>query len=108
MLTANSLNVLARATQDKAIVLAMYLNVPTTKLVNIRIESDEKNVDAENQCLNMLQYWKNMRATAKEKEKIADLARGLKEAGFAEIAEVVDERHKDNVELTSDSLPSSS
>ena len=105
MLTAASLGVLARAVQDKSLVLAMYLNVPTTKLVNIRIDGDEKNIDNENQCLTMLQLWKQMRTTDKEKDKVADLQRGLKEAGFTEIAEVVEERAKENLEVTFDSLP---
>ena len=53
----------------------------------------------------MLKYWKDMRGQAKDKDKIADLQRGLREAGFVEAADIVDERHKDNAELTTDCFP---
>lgn len=105
MLTANSLNALAKALQSKSLVLSMYLNVPTTQLVKIRCAAEEKNSTEEEQCLEMLTFWKQMRATAKEREKVADLKRALTEAGFQEIAEVVDEKHKDHQELTPEMLP---
>ena len=105
MLTANSLNALAKVLQGKSLMIAMYLNIPTTKLVQIRIAADEKSSSDEEQCLEMLTYWKTMRATAKEREKVHDLKRALTEAGFQEMAEVVDEKHKDHQELTPEMLP---
>ena len=104
-MTANSLSALAKSVQSKSLVLAMYLNVPTTQLVKIRIAAEEKSTSDEEQCLEMLTFWKTMRATAKEREKVADLKRALTEAGFQEMAEVVDETHKDHQELTPEMLP---
>lgn len=55
--------------------------------------------------LNMLLYWKLMRATAKDKDKVADLERALKELGNIEMAEIVKEKHAVNTELSPEDFP---
>lgn len=105
VLSANSLGVLAKAVHSKGMVVAMYLNIPTTKLVNMQLDADEKNTSSEDRCLCMLQAWKRMRAGAKDRDRVHDLIRGIKEAGFVEMADVLEERSKDNIELTPDSIP---
>ena len=59
----------------------------------------------EDQTLHFLQDWHQMRETAKEKDKVSDLERALRETGYQEIAEAVMDRHKEAMPLTSDCFP---
>ena len=46
-----------------------------------------------------------MRSTAKDKDKVGELERCLRLLGKDDIADVVVDRHKDVMEITSDALP---
>ena len=46
-----------------------------------------------------------MRATAKDKDKVGELEKCLRFLGKDEIADLVVDRHKDSMEITSDALP---
>lgn len=85
--------------------VAMYLNIPTSTLVNMELKANEKQTLGTDRTLTMLYYWKTMRATAKEKDKVLDLERAMREAGKQEVADVILDRHRDNMELTTDCFP---
>ena len=71
----------------------------------MHLEGTASKVSQQDMCIAMLHHWREMRETAKEKDKVFDLERALKEAGYVEIADVVGERHKEGLELTADSFP---
>ena len=102
MLTPDSLAALGKNMAEKGLVLAMYLNIPTTRLVNLRLAGSEKNLSEDDMAIEMLTLWKTLRATAKDKDKVADLERALKEMGKTEHAEVLMEKYQADMELTAD------
>ncbi|XP_060067551.1 uncharacterized protein LOC132547767 [Ylistrum balloti] len=113
VLKDSSLAILAKEIgQDdlNGLVLTMYLNVPNTDIVNIANGASECGLLNANESLRTettrkcLMHWKNMRAGAKEREKVKELDRALKELGKAEIADIVSERHSNNAELTPDAF----
>ena len=71
----------------------------------MRLEGNASKCSEQDMCTSMLHHWRELRATAKEKDKVLDLERSLKELGFTEIADVINERHRDQLELTADSFP---
>ena len=54
----------------------------------------------------LLLYWRVMRATAREKDKVAELERALRELGKHDLADIVTDRNRQNQELTPDSFSS--
>ena len=70
VLTDASLAALARELYTQGLVIAMYLNIPTTTLVNFRLSVNERKMSEEDAFKLMLAHWKTMRVTAKEKEKV--------------------------------------
>ena len=53
----------------------------------------------------MILSLQDMRKTAKDKEKAADLERALKEMGRQETADIVMEKYQSNAEMTADCFP---
>lgn len=113
VLKDTSLAVLAKEiSQDdlNGLVLTLYLNVPNTDIVNIANSASEYGLQNANETARAevtrkcLLHWKNIRAGGKEREKVKELDRALKELGKAEIADIVTERHSNNAELTSDAF----
>lgn len=113
VLTDGSLAILARevgAEKVNGLVLCMYLNIPNTAIVNATIErSCNGLLDASDSViiettLNLLLSWKHLRAMSKDKDKVKDLERALKEMGKPEFADVINDKHANNVELTSDAF----
>ena len=80
----------------------MYLNVPTTQIVDFKIASDEEETPEAEFAQTLLLHWKRLKANAKDKDKINDLERALRELGKPDLAAILMERHADNQELTSD------
>ena len=70
VLTDASLAALAKELSPQGLVIAMLLNIPTTTLVNFRLSVHERKTSDEDAFKDMLAYWKNMRASAKDKEKV--------------------------------------
>jgi len=69
-LNTTSLSNLAAALGSDGLKLAMCLNVPTTALVQIQFQGLESGWDVDNMTSNMLFYWKLMRKTAKDRDKV--------------------------------------
>ena len=107
MLSRDSLNALAREIGPGGLVLSMYLNIPTTRLVNIHLAGLEKGQGEDVMTMEMLMLWKELRATAKEKDKVHDLERALKEAGKLDHADIVMDKYQNESEMTADCFPAS-
>lgn len=67
-----SLKALAKemVNQNKGLVYPMYLNIPTTQVVRMRLTGTEKENSEEDMCTALLLYWKKMRETARDKDKV--------------------------------------
>ena len=111
VLTDGSLAILAREIGGigvSGLVLCMYLNIPNTTIVNATNEASECGLLGVNEVLvieatqRLLLEWKNLRAGSKDKDKVKDLERALKEMGKPEFAEVINDKHSNNVELASE------
>ncbi len=85
-----------------AVKIIMYLNVPTTSIVTIKVNADENEHGDFELIQNLLLYWKKIRANGKDKDKVNDLERALRELGKPDLAAIVMDRHAENQELTSD------
>lgn len=80
-------------------------NVPTVTLINIQLRAQEKQQADEDTWSSMLLRWKEQRASAKEKEKVTELERALHDNDKVEMADTLQERFRDNAELTPDAFP---
>ncbi|XP_045173307.1 uncharacterized protein LOC123534903 isoform X2 [Mercenaria mercenaria] len=111
VLTEGSLAILSReigAAKVDGLVLCMYLNIPTTTIVNATNEGSETGLLGASDTLiieatqRLLLTWKALRAGSKDKDKVKDLERALKEMGKPEFADVINDKHANNVELASE------
>ena len=82
--------------------IIMYLNVPTTQIVNFKISSDENQTPEAEFAQTLLLHWKKLRTNAKDKDKVTDLERALREMGKPDLAGILMDRHADNLELTAE------
>ncbi|KAK3581911.1 hypothetical protein CHS0354_005518 [Potamilus streckersoni] len=115
VLTDGSLAVLARevgAEKLNGLILSMYLNIPNTTIVKFANEASDvglisasDNMRAET-TQRLLLHWKRLRVNSKDKEKVKDLERALKEIGRGDIAEVIIDKHANHAELTADAFSS--
>jgi len=105
VLTEASLTHLAKEMAPKAMVMAMYLNIPTTTLVHMSLAASCKGTAEEAFSTELLLHWKKMRETAKEKDKVADMERALREMDKQELADVFMDRHQGQMELSADCFP---
>jgi len=69
-LNTTSLSNLAAALGSDGLKLAMCLNVPTTALVQIQFQGLDSGWNLDAMVSNMLFYWKLMRRTATDSEKV--------------------------------------
>jgi hypothetical protein len=70
VLTEGSLKAFVKEFHPNAKVIAMYLNIPTTTLVSFHLPVHDKQSTEEEAFMEILKYWKEMRANAKEREKV--------------------------------------
>lgn len=112
-MSAASLDALSRELgPDKlnSILLPMYLNMPTTKIVRITMQDSETGLaDADDRlkvetARRCLLEWKAMRCNSKDKDKVKELERALRDIGRPELADVVVDKNSSNTDLTSDAL----
>ncbi|CAG5116895.1 unnamed protein product [Candidula unifasciata] len=109
VLTDASLTVLARGIgkeQLKGLEIAMYLNIPTTAIVNIINStttgfltdegSEGDRIAVTSECL---QLWKKMTRESKTRDRVRDLERALKDIGKSELAELFAEYHQSGQEI---------
>merc|ERR1712226_1676384 len=96
---------LAKEMAPKAMVMAMYINIPTTTLVHMSLAASCKGTAEEAFSTELLLHWKKMRETAKEKDKVADMERALREMDKQELADVFMDRHQGQMELSADCFP---
>lgn len=88
----------------------MYLNIPNTTIVNAANEAaycgliDATDTDKIETTQKLLLNWKRSRQGSKEKDKVRDLERALREMGKTEFADVINDKHANNVELTSEAF----
>lgn len=93
------------------LMLAMYLNIPNTKIVNACNDISETGLrDAEAADYvkvtdNLLRYWKLKRATVRDRRKVDELESALRAVGKNELADVLADRHQMNMEITADAFP---
>ena len=115
VLTEGSLAVLAReigGEKVNGLVLCMYLNIPTTTIVNATNSASEFGLRYANDTTKiettqkLLLTWKSLRVGSKEKEKVKDLERALREMGKPDMADVINDKHANHTELTSDAFAS--
>lgn len=113
VLTDGSLSILARqigADKLNGLILSMYLNIPNTTIVNATIEASENGLIDSNDTTRiettqkLLLTWKRLHMGSKEKEKVKELERALREMGKGELADVINDKHANNLELTSDAF----
>ena len=89
-LNKTSLMNLAAAVGSDGLRLAMCLNVPTTALIQIQFQGLDSGWDLDSIISNMLFYWKLMRRTVKDRDKVCQLSRiRLKSHAFASTAVVL-------------------
>jgi len=69
-LNATSLSNLASALGSDGLKLAMCLNVPTTTLIQIQFQGFDNGWVLDSVISNMLFYWKLMRRSAKDRDKV--------------------------------------
>ena len=101
MLSESSLECLGKQLGSNAVVISMYLNIPTYKIISLQLShSDQSELGAA-----LMQQWRLQRATAKDKDKVNELERALRDNEKAEIADVIVDKHKENQELTVDAIP---
>ena len=82
---------------------AMYLNIPNTTVVNHKNDAVVKELSDADLCTELLKYWKrSVRCSAKEKEKVAELERALRETVSLDMAEAFVDRYRESRELTQD------
>lgn len=90
--------------------MCMYLNIPNTAIVNAANEAtyrgliDPTDTDKIEATQKLLLNWKRSRAGSKEKDKVKDLERALREMGKPEFADVINDKHANNIELTSEAF----
>uniref|UniRef100_A0A0B6XYX5 Death domain-containing protein n=1 Tax=Arion vulgaris TaxID=1028688 RepID=A0A0B6XYX5_9EUPU len=112
VLTDTSLIILAKGIGKeslKGLELAMYLNIPTTRIITIinnsttnfltNEGSENDRIAVTSQCVLL---WKKMTKDSKTKEKVHDMERALREIGKPELADLFIEHHQNNLELTND------
>merc|ERR1712165_94608 len=100
VLSDASLLCLAQDLGELTLRVAMYLNVPTLRLIQLQIAARERNWEQEDLTSRMLLAWKQQREGAKEKDKVLDLMRALRDNDKPDHADVVADKHKDDAELS--------
>ncbi|GFO21732.1 hypothetical protein PoB_004823700 [Plakobranchus ocellatus] len=110
VLSDASLTILANGVgrQDlKGLELAMFLNIPTTTIVNCINEVTHKFLTTEGTenerasvALKCVLLWKNMTKDTKTRERVKSLEKALREIGKPDIADSFMERHQNNMELS--------
>jgi len=100
VLSDASLLCLAQDLGELTLRIAMYLNVPTLRLIQLQIAARELSWQEQDLTSKMLFAWKQQREGAKEKEKVLDLMRALRENEKPDHADVIAEKHKEDTELT--------
>ena len=111
VLSDGSLDLLAREISGEPnlnyILLAMYLNTPTKAIEDAIscMSQGAPNTTKRDVTIRLLLEWKNKKsATVKEKEKVKQLEKALKEMGKTEWADMLMEKHTSNMELTAEAL----
>jgi len=113
VISDGSLSILAREIakeKEDGLVFAMYLCIPNTTIVHACNSASEVGLkDASEQlkietCQSLLLTWKGLKAGCKEREKVRELERALREMGKTEMADVINDKHANNVELTVEAL----
>lgn len=116
VLTDGSLAILAREIsleKNNCIVFPMYLNIPTTTIVMAANSMSDRGLICASDTIKaelttkLLLGWKaNKAPTVKDKEKVKEIERGLKEMGLTDWAEMILEKYTSNTELTVDAFAS--
>jgi len=83
----------------------MYLNIPNTTIVEAANDATPKGlIDASDvikteATQKLLLNWKRLKPNTKDKDKVKDLERALREMGKPEFADVINDKHANNLEL---------
>jgi len=108
VLTDGSLAILAREISVEklnGLVMCMYLNIPNTTIVEAANDATPKGlIDASDvikteATQKLLLNWKRLKPNTKDKDKVKDLERALREMGKPEFADVINDKHANNLEL---------
>lgn len=103
VLSYTSLELLSREVGN-IIIFCMYLNMPTTHLVKTTIDISEKGKSDKDLAHRLLLDWKKLRVGSKDKDKIHDLERALREIDKTEIADMLIDRYTNQMEITPDAF----
>lgn len=114
VLRDSSLSFLAREVAPEktaALCFLMYLNIPTARIIDLICDIENGFLSCDDAkktslLLTGLIRWKEMKCGCKEREKVKEMDRALRELGKTEIADVFMERHGNQTELTSDAFAS--
>ncbi|RUS89601.1 hypothetical protein EGW08_002619 [Elysia chlorotica] len=112
VLTDASLTILAHGVggQDlKGLELAMYLNIPTTTIINcinevtsVALTDEGTENERSSVALSCILLWKSMTKDTKTRERVKSLEKALREIGKPDVADLFMERHQNNMELSGD------
>ncbi|KAF8569470.1 hypothetical protein P879_03326 [Paragonimus westermani] len=104
VLTDISLLNLAKALKGNDVRPYLLLNLPLTVIVKYYEEMRRLNQRETAFKQRAIMRWKAMRETKKDKEKVSDLNFALRESEHKELADILIERNRMNLEITRDLL----
>ncbi|THD27941.1 hypothetical protein D915_001306 [Fasciola hepatica] len=106
VLTDISLLNIAKALVDNDVRFYLLLNLPLTVVVQYFEEMRARNQRETAFKQRAMMTWKEMRTNKPDKEKVVDLEFALRESEHKELADILVERNRMNLEITRDLLQS--
>ena len=100
VLTGRSLKVLSLAVEH-GLTLAVHLNLPDSTITGIGFDSIANGLSMQEVTYKVLMYWKRTFKGSRD-DQIEELVNSIKDIGRVDIAAVVMDRHRRNVELSPD------
>ncbi|KAH8872354.1 hypothetical protein EWB00_001239 [Schistosoma japonicum] len=95
---------IAKALTENDMRIFLLLNIPLTTCVNNYEEMRTFNQREAAFNQKTLMYWKKLRETVKDDVKIAELEYALRQSDHKELADILIERNRLNLEITRDLL----
>ncbi|CAH8579920.1 unnamed protein product [Schistosoma guineensis] len=95
---------IAKALTENDMRVFLLLNIPLTTCINNYEEMRTFNQREAAFSQKTLMYWKKLRETVKDDIKIAELEYALRQSDHKELADILVERNRMNLEITRDLL----
>lgn len=77
----------------------MNLSIPTSKIVIIKTENDERGLPFEKTSENLILFWLAMKRHTNDRDKVTHLEQALRTSNETRLADIVVERHRLNMDL---------